>query len=172
MSFAFGNLLYMILSINTINSDCDFQVLRFKRKDINCYDRGVNKLYCKSNIIAKEFTIKKELGVGNKVNYIIKPQAMYEEINNVEYKIADFQYFFYCDNNYNLPKLSLNIYPTPNYDKSYKDEFLQFATLMFIILLVFIICGVFGCKPNNSNNNFCLGYVLGSNNSRRRAYCE
>ena len=77
-------------SSNIIKNTCEFNTIRFKKKDTNCLDLGQHVSYCNNNNLANEFVVTKELGVGNKPVYTIKPTAMWEEVNNERYKRYSF----------------------------------------------------------------------------------
>lgn len=163
---------------NNIKNTCEFNTIRFKKEDTNCLDLGQHVSYCNNNNLANEFVVTKELGVGNKPVYTIKPTAMWEEVNNERYKMANFYYSFYCDERDNEPQLELNILPTPGYDISYKTQLFGIILLIvFVCLLLFIIATMFPCLLDN-NDSFGDGLLLGilsSNLNRgnnRRTYCD
>ena len=97
---------------------------------------GLHKKYCHHSGLSKEFIITKENGIV-KDTIIIKPEAMYEEFNGQKYTMAKFYYSFNCNFYEKVPRLELNIVPTPNYDKSINEEITGFISI--IILIVFII---------------------------------
>ena len=47
---------------NKINNDCDFNIIRIKKKDIICYDFGLNKNYCNNYAIPNEIIVIKKKG--------------------------------------------------------------------------------------------------------------
>lgn len=97
---------------NIVDSNCDFQILRFNRNQVKCHNTGQYEKYCNHYAIPNEFKVMKEVGIGNQYVYTFKPQAIYTEIHNSKHKNASFYYKFTCDNKNNNPKLELTIYPT------------------------------------------------------------
>ena len=175
MLFAFYLVTISNLSTNLdiIQSDCEFKTLRFNRQDIWCQDMGLNKKYCGHNSIAKEFLVIKEIGLNNIEKITIKPRAMYENINGIDYKMADFSYFFRCSKGDTDALLTLQITPTKNYDKSFNELLIEILILfVFVILPLLCLFASLGClKDSDRSDNFWLGYSAGLNN-QRRIYCE
>ena len=117
---------------NVIDSNCDFQILRFNRNQVKCHDTGQYKKYCNHYAIPNEFQVMKKVGIGNQYVYTFKPQAIYTESHNNKHKKASFYYKFTCDNKNNNPKLELTIYPTSD------DN--QVVTLVAVITLLVLVC--------------------------------
>ena len=163
-------------NLDIIQSDCEFKTLRFNRQDIWCQDMGLNTKYCGHNSIAKEFLVIKEIGLNNIEKITIKPRAMYENINGLDYKMADFNYFFRCSKGDSDALLTLQITPTKNYDKSSYQILIEIIFLLvFVILPILCLLSAIGClnHSNNKSDNFWLGYTAGLNdNNQRRIYCE
>ena len=165
---------------NIVKNPCDFNVIRFKREKVACFDRGQNQMYCNDKNLANEFVVTKELGVGNKEIITIKPTAYFEEIDENRYKIADFYYNFYCDKLDNQPYLRVNIVPTANYDISFAARFLGLVALIcfVIIVLLFISMTCPSALESNRRSNYSDGLLMGvlasnmSRRSNRRRYCE
>ena len=150
-----------------VNSDCDFQVLRFRKNEVKCYDMGKHEKYCDHYSIPHEFKVTKEIGIGNQDVFTFTPHAMYTETSNSKTKIASFYYRFTCNKQTNNPKLQLIIYPTT--DVSPVVALIMFLVIVFILGLLFSMC------PNDSKNDgFLLGYALGGgfSSSNKRTYCE
>ena len=157
--------------VNVISNNCEFDIIRIKKEDVMCADYGIYEKYCQHYSIPYEFTVQKERGLGNKDVYTIKPSAIFEESYNYKKKLANFYYNFSCDKLDNEAKLILYILPTN--EKSPTTQFYEFIIVcIFLILLILIIsyCNL----PNDFNNNFSNGYILGSisNNKKKRVYCE
>jgi len=157
-----------------IQSDCQFKTLRFNRDNVWCQDIGLNTKYCNHNNIAKEFLVTKEIGLNNLEKIIIKPRAMYENINGIDYKMADFNYFFRCSRGDTDAFLTLQITPTKDYDKTFYQLLIEIIILfVFIILPLLCLFASLGCfNDTNRSDNFWLGYTAGLNNNQRRIYCE
>ena len=167
---------HLSTNFDNIQSDCEFNILRFKRFDVWCQDMGKNSEYCNHNNLAKEFLVMKEIGLNNIEKITIKPRAMYENINGFDYKMADFKYFFKCSKGDSDALLTLQITPTKNYDKSFY-QILSEILLLFVFIILPLLClfSALGCgkDSNNRSDNFWLGYSASSNNNiRRRVYCE
>ena len=161
---------------NTINNNCDFNIIRFKRNEVMCIDYGLNKKYCNHFILPNEFIVLKELAAGNNEKYIIKPYAIYEESSYNKVKLADFYYSFTCSNEDNEARLLLNIVPDFGKDKSLLQEFVEVIIILFIIFISIIILSLI-CNYNdnhnyNNNHNFVTGYIVGNMNHTRRIYYE
>ncbi len=165
---------------NIIENTCEFNTLRFQKNDVICIDLGQNAKYCNSNNLANEFVVNKEIGIGNKEVYIIKPTVMWEEIGNDRYRMADFYYSLHCNHQDNKPELTLKILPTPGYDISFETKIVGlFIFIVGIILLSLIVTIMCPCLIDDNNDSFCSGLLLGflfsnfsSSNSNRRTYCE
>ena len=82
--------IYHVNSENYIDNTCKFNTIRIRRNQVICNDYGVNVKYCDHYAIPEEFTIVKEIGVGNSDVFTIKPYAMYEEYNNRKRLLASF----------------------------------------------------------------------------------
>lgn len=157
--------------VNVISNNCEFDIIRIKREEIMCADYGIYQKYCEHYSLPYEFTIQKERGLGNKDVYTIKPSAIFEESYNNKKKLADFHYNFLCDKLDNEAKLLLYIVPTN--EKSPATQFYEFIIVFIFLILVFLI--ISHCNlPNDFNNSFSNGYILGSisNNKKKRIYCE
>ena len=164
---------------NVIKNTCEFNTIRFKREHANCLDLGQYQKYCNDNNLANEFVVTREIGVGNKPVYTIKPTAMWEEFDNNRYKKADFYYNFYCDERDNEPQLQLNIIPTPGYDISFQARLLGiFVVILCACLLLIILAAMCPCLFDECNDNFSDGFFLGilasnlGSSGNRRTYCE
>ena len=163
---------------NKINNDCDFNIIRIKKKDIICYDFGLNKNYCKHYAIPNEIIVTKEKGL-NQDNIIIKPEKMYEEFTNNKVLMAKFYYSFICNKYDSEPILELNIVPTKQYDLSFREQLFQTLFMIsLLILLILLFASLCPCLVNNRNNyndGLFSGLILGnclSGNNNRRTYCE
>ena len=101
---------------------------------------------------------------------------MYEEVNGQKYTMAKFYYSFNCNYFEKVPRLELNIVPTPNYDKSINEnvaDFLLVITLLVIIgFLTMLLCPCLIKNNGDFTSGLIIGNVIGSNNSNRRVYCE
>lgn len=120
---------------NIIQNSCNFNIIRFNKKDIMCSDYGLNKKYCNSYYLPYEFTIVKEFGLNHKVNYNIEPKAIFEDYSNQKTILANIYYTFTCSHEDNEPKLLLNIIPIN--DESILEEF---VTLCYMISFALCIC--------------------------------
>jgi len=163
---------------NKINNDCDFNIMRIKKKNIICYDFGSNKNYCKHYAIPNEIIVTKEKGL-NRDNIIIKPEKMYEEFSDNKVLVANFYYSFICNKYDSEPILELNIVPTKQYDLSLGEQLAQIlymlCLLIFIIILVTSLCPCLVNNGNNYNDGLFTGLILVnclSGNNNRRNYCE
>lgn len=160
-----------------ISNSCEFDIVRLKRNEISCVDLGLHKKYCHHSGLSKEFVITKENGI-DKNTIIIKPEAMYEEVNGQKYTMAKFYYSFNCNYYEKVPRLELNIVPTPNYDKSINEniaDFLLVITLLVIFgFLTMLLCPCLFKNNNDFTPGLMIGNILGSSNSNsnRRVYCE
>ncbi len=158
-----------------ILNSCKFDIVRLKRNEISCVDFGLHKKYCDHPEISKEFVITKENGIV-KNTIIIKPEAMYEEVNGQKYIMAKFYYSFNCNYYERIPKLELSIVPTPNYDKSINEEIPGFISIIiliiFIILLISLICPCLFKNNIDFTSGLFIGNILGGSNSNRLVYCE
>ena len=154
---------------NNIDNNCDFNIIRIKKQHVICSDKGIYNKYCHHYAIPEEITINKEIGLGNKEIYTIKPTTMFHEISNGRKSVlAKFSYDFTCNRKDNNPQLLMKIYP--HKDNSPHDNFVEaiVSLIIIIILLIMIIC----ICPNIMSD-FWLGYIIGSNsNNRERIYCE
>lgn len=153
---------------HSIDNDCDFEVIRFKKYTVKCVDHGKFKNYCSSYALPYEFIVKKEKGLFYADHFEFEPKRMIEEINYNKFIMANFAYDFQCDSETKSPKLTLHIYPTQKYDK---DP--TFEVITFFILLV-ILLSICACCYDSESNGFWLGYILGSlsNSNSSRRYCE
>lgn len=101
---------------------------------------------------------------------------MYEEVNGQKYTMAKLYYSFNCNYLEKVPRLELNIVPTPNYDKSINEEITGFILiiifLVFISLLTILICPCLFKNNGDYTSGLVMGNILGSINSNRRVYCE
>ena len=176
MLFIYLNLLTYYpedLRENTINNNCDFNIIRFKRNEVMCVDYGLNKKYCDHYALPNEFIVLKELSVGNNEKYTIKPSAIYEEFTYNKIKLADFYYSFTCSNEDNEPRLLLTIVPDFGKDKSLFQEFVEVIIILFILFIsITILSLICNCKCNFNNDKFVSGYIVGYMNHTRRIYCE
>lgn len=158
-----------------ISNNCEFDIVRLKRNEVSCTDLGSHKKYCHHQGLSKEFIITKENGI-DKNTIIIKPEAMYEEVNGQKYTMAQFYYSFNCNFYEKVPRLELNIVPTPNYDKSINEniaDFLIVITLLVIIgFLTMLLCPCLLKNNGDFTSGIIIGNVIGSNNSNRRVYCD
>ena len=158
-----------------ISNSCEFDIARLKRNEISCVDLGLHKKYCHHSGISKEFVITKENGIV-KNTIIIKPEAIYEEVNGQKYTIAKFYYTFSCDHFEKKPWLVLNIVPTPYYDKSINEEITGFISIIiFIVLISFLTILICPCLIKNNGDftsGLIIGNIIGSSNSNRHVYCE
>ena len=108
---------------NLVQNSCNFNIIRFNKKDIMCTDYGFNKKYCNNYYLPYEFTITKELGLNHKVNYNIEPKAIFEDYSNQKTILANIYYTFTCSHEDNEPKLLLNIVSTN--DELLLEEFVK-----------------------------------------------
>lgn len=163
---------------NIIENNCEFNTIRFRKLDVECNDLGKHVSYCKNSNLANEFVVNKELGVGNQEVFSIKPLAMWEEINNDRYKMADFYYNFHCDKESNNPKLSINILPTAQYDISFEAKLIMMIMLIITIVMVMciigLICPCFLEDSGNFSDGLLFGFLLSDfgSSGKRRTYCE
>ena len=125
---------------DSIQNSCNFNIIRFSRKDIMCSDYGLNKKYCNSYYLPYEFTIAKEFGLNHKVNYNIEPKAIFEDYSNQKTILANIYYTFTCSHEDNEAKLLLNIVPIN--DESMLEEF---VTLIYMISFALSICLFIKC---------------------------
>ena len=148
MLFIYLNLLSssfpMSMRENIIKNNCEFEIIRFKKSDIECMDYGKYVRYCNHYSIPEEFTVLKEKGINYKETFTIKPYAMYEKSNNNKIKLADFYYDFKCDSEDNEAKLYLTIVPL--YDQF---DFINIFQLILIILFTILLFSV-----STVSNNF------------------
>lgn len=117
---------------NTISNTCEFNKIRFFKKDVLCVDYGINNKYCDHYSLSDEFIIEKEKGVNNIDNYIIKPDKIIEQTNNYKKTIANFYFSFTCDYIENYPKLLLTIIPTS--DNIINEKYVIFLITLFLCL--------------------------------------
>ena len=165
---------------NEVRNTCEFNTIRFNREDVNCLDMGQHVSYCNNRNLPQEFVVTKELGIGNKEIITIKPEAMWEEVDNTRFKMANFQYNFYCDNQDNEPQLMLNILPTTRYDISLKSQVIGTIVMLVLgFLLIFIISAICPCVlDDDDDDSFCGGLLLGvlisnlTGGDNRRTYCD
>lgn len=157
---------------HSIDNDCDFEIIRFKKYTVKCVDHGKFKNYCGSYILPYEFTVKKEKGLFGVDHFEFEPKKMVEETSNNKFIMTNFAYDFQCDSQSNSPKLTLHIYPTEKYDKDPTFEVIIFFILLVIILSICACC--YDGENGGGNDGFWLGYILGSlsNNNSSRRYCE
>lgn len=125
---------------NTIQNSCNFNIIRFSRKDIMCSDYGLNKKYCNSYYLPYQFSVAKEFGLNHKVNYNIEPKAIFEDYSNQKTILANIYYTFTCSHEDNEPKLLLNIVPIN--DESLLEEI---VTLSYMISFALCICMFIKC---------------------------
>ena len=125
---------------NLVQNSCNFNIIRFSRKDIMCADYGLNKKYCNSYYLPYEFSVTKEFGLNHKVNYNIEPKAVFEDYSNQKTILANIYYTFTCSYEDNEPKLLLNIVPTN--DESLLEEI---VTLSYMISFALCICIFIKC---------------------------
>ena len=125
---------------NIVQNSCFFNIIRFNNKDIMCSDYGINKKYCNSYYLPYEFTVAKEFGLDNKLNYNIEPKAIFEDYSNQKTILANIYYTFTCSYEDNEPKLLLNIVPTN--DESLLEEI---VTLSYMISFALCICIFIKC---------------------------
>lgn len=153
---------------HSIDNDCDFKVIHFKKYTVKCVDHSKYKNYCDSNFLPEKFVVKKEKRLNMIDHFEFEPKRMIQEINYNKFIMANFAYDFQCDSQSNSPKLTLHIYPTQKYDK---DP--TFEVITFLILLV-ILLSICACCYDSESDGFWLGYILGSlsNNNFSRRYCE
>ncbi len=132
---------------NIIKSNCEFEIIRFKKNDIDCMDYGKYVSYCNHYAMPEEFTVLKEKGINYKEIITIKPYAIYEKSNNNKIKLADFYYDFKCNKEDNEAKLYLTIVPL--YDQF---DFINIFQLLLIILFTILLFSV-----STVSNNFQRG---------------
>ena len=125
---------------NHVENSCNFNIIRFSKKDIMCADYGLNKKYCNNYYLPYEFRVEKEFGLNHKVNYNIEPKAIFEEYSNQKTILANIYYTFTCSYEDNEPKLLLNIVPTN--DESLLEEFI---TLIYMISFALCLCIFIKC---------------------------
>ena len=85
------------LKENLILNSCDFNIIRFNKKDIMCTDYNYGEKYCNIYYLPYEFTITKELGVGNKINYNIEPKAIFQDYYRYYHYKDKFCVYCYCE---------------------------------------------------------------------------
>ena len=166
--------LYMILSENPadirmhkVSNTCLFDKIRINKRDIKCVDFGENKKYCNHYSLPDEFIVEKEISLFGS-HYDISPKAMYTGNRK---KVADFYYSFICSYREESPSLELNIVPTKNFDISLPEELIQLIVTLLLLIIVTII--VICICPCLSQDNFLLGYIVGSlYNNNDKYYCE
>ena len=117
---------------NVIRNDCEFEIIRFKKRDLDCMDYGKNVEYCNYYGMYDEYVVTKEKGINLKPVFTIKPDSLYERSNYHKIKLADFYYEFSCNSEDNEAKLLLTIVPVNDY-----SAFI--SCLYFIGLLIFIM---------------------------------
>ena len=125
---------------NLVQNSCNFNIIRFSRKDIMCADYGLNKKYCNSYYLPYEFAVTKEFGLNHKVNYNIEPKAIFEDYSNQKTILANIYYTFTCSHEDNEAKLLLNIVPTN--DESLLEEI---VSLSYMISFALCICMFIKC---------------------------
>ncbi len=125
---------------NIVQNSCFFNIIRFNNKDIMCSDYGINKKYCNSYYLPYEFTVAKEFGLDNRLNYNIEPKAIFEYYSNQKTILANIYYTFTCSHEDNEPKLLLNIVPTN--DQTFLEEI---VTLSYMISFALCLCMFIKC---------------------------
>ena len=158
--------IYRVNSENYIDNTCEFNTIRIRRNQVICNDYGINVKYCDHYTIPEEFTIVKEIGVGNSDVFTIKPYGMYEEYNNRKRLLANFYYNFKCNHLDNEPQLFLRIIP--------KNDKATETTIIETIFLAIVFITVFSSLMCICPGDFITGFILGSlsNRGERRIYCE
>ena len=154
---------------HSVDNNCDFEIIRFKKYTVKCVDHGKFKNYCGSDALPYEFVVKKEKGLFYVDHFEFEPKRMVEETSNNKFIMTNFAYDFQCDSQSNSPKLTLHIYPTQKYDKD-----LRLEVIFFLIILV-ILLSICACCYNGESDEFWLGYILGSlsnNSNSSRRYSE
>ena len=155
------------INMNKISNTCLFDKVRIYKRDIKCIDVGKNKKYCNHYSLPNEFIVERGISLFS-YNYNISPKAMYTSDRK---KVADFYYSFICSFREDSPSLELNIVPTENFDLSVSDELIHLIiTLLLLIIIAMIITCICPCL---TEDNFLLGYIIGSSyNNNDRYYCE
>ena len=112
------------------------------------------------------------MGINNDENIIIKPYAMYEELNYGKNKVADFYYTFTCQNGEKEPTLLFNIVPTFHYDNSF-SHFIKLLCNIGFISIITLACYILCSYENYYQfvSGCVLGYIVITNNCTR-IYCE
>lgn len=157
---------------NVINNNCNFDIVRMKKTDVQCINYGKYVNYCTHYSRPNEIIITNEKGINNS-NIVIKPTKMWQEIDFNKYKMADFYYTFTCNNEHGTLSLIQHIVPTSSYDVN------PFYMIIFIIiiLIMFMICCII-IPDNNNSSDFLFGYFIGSTSSSsssssyNRIYCD
>ena len=156
---------------NIIQNSCNFEIIRFNKNDITCFDYGLDVKYCDHDIIPNEFIIYNEVGLNNKKNLIIKPYAIWSEYDSYQ-KVLDFHYVFECDGKYNNANLIVNVVPNNDYQKNMKTQIIK--VLYIVMALAVNICLINICFNNIIENNRVYGLNalnrlnrLNSDNHRR-----
>ena len=121
---------------NLVQNSCNFNIIRFNKKDIMCTDYGFNKKYCNNYYLSYQFTITKELGLNHKVNYNIEPKAIFEDYSKQKIVLANIYYTFTCSHEDNEPKLLLNIVPTN--DESLLEEIVTLSYMISFALCIYM----------------------------------
>ena len=125
---------------NSITNDCEFNIIRFNYKKVLCNDYGLNKKFCNNYYLPYEFSVIKELGIKNNINYNIEPKIIVQEYLGYKIILANIYYTFLCSIEDNEPQLLVTIVPTLNNDKPLLEEFiiLCFTISISVSIVLFI----------------------------------
>ena len=136
---------------NVIRNDCEFEIIRFKRDEVDCFDYGKNVRYCNHYAMPNEYVVTKEKGINLKEVNTIKPDFLYKKTDYNKLKLADFYYEFTCNKIDSDPKLLLNIVPVN--DNSALISCLYFIGLLLLFMIMMIVLLV------NEKKNMQKGYI-------------
>lgn len=144
-----------IFEFNVIKNNCDFDIIRIKKEDVMCSDLGIYNKYCNSENQPDEFIIYNEKSV-NKKQITIKPYNLVIIKNYKKKLIANYYYYFTCDNEDNYPKLIQYIVPNARYDAN--PVFNLIITILIVLILILLYYCIYYL---NIINQFWVGYLFG-----------
>lgn len=157
---------------NLIENSCNFEIIRFNRNDITCFDYSLDVKYCDDDIIPNEFIIYNEVGLNNKKNLIIKPYAIWSEYDSYQ-KVLDFHYIFQCDGKYNNANLIVNVVPNSDFQKNTKTQIIK---VLYILMALAVNITLINLCFNNIIEKDRLNGLNGLNRLNRlnnhRTYSE
>jgi hypothetical protein len=154
------------IKMNKISNTCVFDKVRIDKKDVKCFDFGINKNYCNHYSLPDEFIVTREMSL-TEPHYDISPKAMF---TGKYKKVANFYYSFSCSYFENVPNLELNIVPREQFDLSLADEisqlFVGFMLLIIILAFITLTC------PCLIKDGFVFGFLCGNCTDNNSYYCK